>query len=173
MAAVVLAAAILFGIVGDSITDLSADELRAERAEVVAFGGVSILQARPALQEMAATRRVVVVAVGTMDVAYPVVTERKLRARVRAVFNDLRSVPCVIWVDLRYGGSAPGLNDRRVTMFNGLLRDISAQFGGHVAAWSTFSAGRNWFLPDGIHPWGVGQNAYARFLAGQVDRYCN
>lgn len=172
MAAVLLAAAVLFGIVGDSITDLSADELRAERAEVAAFGGVDILQARPALQEMAESRRVVVVAVGTMDVAYGV-AERQLRGRVRTVFADLRAVPCVLWVDLRYGSTAPGLNDRRVSMFNRLLRDIADQFGRHVAAWSTFSDGRPWFLPDGIHPWGRGQAAYARFLAGQVDRYCN
>ena len=46
MTALLLAAAITFVIAGDSVTHISADELRAEGATVEAFGGVDILQAR-------------------------------------------------------------------------------------------------------------------------------
>lgn len=174
MTALLLAAAITFGIAGDSVTHISADELRAEGATVEAFGGVDILQAREALQRFAVNgRRNVVVAVGIMDVA-SWANERQLRARVRAVLRDLRPVRCVLWVDLRYGSRPPGLRDDRVRMFARVLDDLTGQFGRHVAAWSAASADHpEWFTDDRLHPNRLGQTGYARFLAGQVDRYCN
>lgn len=162
-----------FAIVGDSITYIATDELLAVGATVEAFGGVHILQARPALQELAAQgRRRVVIGVGTMDVA-SWTNERRLRARVRAVFNDLRTVPCIVWIDLRYGSAPPGLRTVRVFMFNRLLVDIAGQFGGHVAAWSTASEGHpGWFREDGLHPNDIGQVAYSRFVARSVSDAC-
>lgn len=162
-----------FAIVGDSITYTATDELEAVGATVEAFGGVHILQAREALQEFAAQgRRRVVIGVGTMDVA-SWTNERRLRARVRAVFNDLRTVPCVVWIDLRYGSAPPGLRTVRVFMFNRLLVDIAGQFGGHVAAWSTASEGHpGWFREDGLHPNDIGQVAYSRFVARSVSDAC-
>lgn len=162
-----------FAIVGDSITYTATDELEAVGGTVEAFGGVHILQARPALQEFAAAgRRRIVVEVGTMDVA-SWTNERRLRARVRAVFLDLRAVPCVLWVDLKQDSVPPGLSPERTGMFNELLVDIAGQFGQHVAAWSIASEGHpGWFREDGLHPTDIGQVAYSRFVARNVTGAC-
>lgn len=158
-----------WAVAGDSVTYDSADELEARGAVVEAFGGVNITQGRPALREFAADGQpVVVVALGIMDVAQWA-TPDQLRQRVTGALNDLRSVRCVIWVDLRPVSTLHTNWPHRVGVFN---RIIEAR-APHVARWSTFSHGHpQWFRPDGFHPSAVGQAAYARFLAGQVTRLC-
>lgn len=170
--ALVLLAVLLcpaWAVAGDSVTYDSADELEARGATVEAFGGVNITQGRPALREFAADGQdTVVVALGIMDVAQWA-TPTELRDRVTAALHDLRSVPCVIWVDLRPVSTLHENWPHRVGVFN---RIIEAR-APHVARWSTFSHGHpQWFRPDGFHPNRSGQSAYARFLAGQVTRLC-
>lgn len=158
-----------WAVVGDSVTYDSADELEARGAVVEAFGGVNIPQGRPALREFAAAgEETVVVALGIMDVAQ-YATPTQLRARVRGALRDLAPVDCVIWVDLRLLSTIHTDWPARVRIFNDIIEDEAP----HVAHWSWFSHGhRDWFRPDGFHPNQRGQNAYARFLAGQVNRHC-
>lgn len=160
-----------WGIAGDSVTFDSTDELEARGAVVSAFGGVDIPQGRPALRQFASDGQdVVVVALGLMDVTRGA-TPAQQRWRVRAALNDLRTVRCVIWVDLRLYSALHGPTwPAEAAAFNRIL----AEEAPHVARWSAYShAHRSWFRADGFHPNRVGQAAYARFLAGQVDRYCN
>lgn len=158
-----------WAVAGDSVTYDSADELQARGAVVEAFGGVTISQGRPTLRRFASEgEETVVVALGIMDVAQ-YATATQLRARVRGALVDLRTVDCVIWVDLRLLSTIHDDWPARVRVFN----DIIEAEAPHVAHWSWFSHGhRNWFRADGFHPNRLGQAAYARFLAGQVNRRC-
>lgn len=159
-----------WAIAGDSVTFDSTDELEARGAVVSAFGGVDIPQGRPALRQFAAEgQEVVVVALGLMDVTRGA-TPAQQRWRVRAALNDLRSVRCVIWVDLRLYSALHGPTwPAEAAAFNRIL----AEEAPHVARWSAYShAHRSWFRADGFHPNRVGQEAYARFLAGQVRQRC-
>lgn len=159
-----------WAIAGDSVTYDSADELRARGAWVEAFGGVDITQGRQALRQFAAEgQNEVVVALGLMDVSHRA-TAAQLRWRIRAVLADLAGVRCVIWVDLRSLSIFHDNWPARTREFNRIIEEEAP----HVAHWAAFSHGhRNWFRADGFHPNRLGQTAYARFLAGQVDRYCN
>lgn len=159
-----------WAIAGDSVTYDSRQELAAQGAQVEAFGGVTIAQGRPALRGFAADGQdVVVVALGIMDVAQWA-TPTQLRARVRGALADLEPVRCVIWVDLRPTSTLHTDWPARTGTFN----DIIAEEAPYVARWSRYSHGHpDWFRPDGFHPNLRGQAAYARFLAGQVDRHCS
>lgn len=168
LAALTLLLCPAWAIAGDSVTYDSADELEARGAVVSAFGGVDIEQGRPALQEFAAEGRgVVVVALGALDVARHA-TATQLRARIRSTLDVLAGVRCVLWVDLRPTAPNPGWAGD-AGRFNRIVRDIAPQ----VIGWAGYSHGhRTWFRADNYHPNRIGQNAYARFIAGQVAARC-
>lgn len=134
-----------------------------------AFGGVNIPQGRPALRQFAADgQEQVVVALGNLDVAQWA-TSTQLRARVRGALRDLAGVDCVIWVDIRLLSTIHDNWPARVGVFNDIIEDEAP----NVAHWAYFSHGhRDWFRADGFHPNRIGQAAYARFVAGQVNRHC-
>lgn len=177
MAAVVLTSTgWRWGIVGDSITYDAKEELAARGAVVLAFGGVNLQTGRQGIRQLATSRprpRSVVVALGLMDVSLRA-TPLQLQQRIRRIMrDDLVGVPCPVWVDLT---TLPTIHPNwpaRAAQFNSILGDLAAEYGVHVAPWSTVTPLHpNWFRSDGIHLNRRGQNGYAGFVAGQVQRFC-
>ena len=163
-----------FGVVGDSIAHDAREELRARGAIVLSAPGVFIQTGRPGVREhVQAGRDRVVVALGMMDVSLWA-TSAQLERRIRPVLGeDLAGVDCVVWVDLKTTSPLHANWPTRAGEFNTLIARLTARFGDHVARWSVFSVRHpDWFRPDGIHLRPAGQQAYARFLATQVSRYC-
>lgn len=163
-----------FGIVGDSVTQDSIDELEAHHAYVRAFGGVDIRAGRAALQDMARDGLPVVVsAVGSFDVAFGAPPDA-LRRRLRNAMGDTATVDCVIWLDQNENPNVHPEWPRRAAAFNAILHRVAAHHGVLVAPWSRLAAQHPnaWFRSDGIHLRPRGQRGYAAFINRFVDRHC-
>jgi hypothetical protein len=163
-----------FGIVGDSVTQDSRDELEAHHAYVRAFGGVDIRAGRASLQQMARDRLPVVVsAVGSFDVAFGA-SPAALQRRLRHAMADTASVDCVIWLEQNENPNVHADWPARASQFNNILHRVAANHGVLVAPWSELAAQHPnaWFRSDGIHLRPRGQRGYAAFINRFVQQHC-
>ena len=174
LAAVVLAPGWRFGIVGDSVTYDSRQELEHRGARVRAFGGVTIVQGRPTIREFSRNgAEVLVIALGRMDLSYGASRE-DVRHRIGNVMRqDINGIDCVVWLDLTTQANLLPHWPERASAFNTTLRDLATRYGVRVARWSAVAADHpRWFRPDLIHLRPVGQQGYADFVARSANQLC-
>lgn len=174
LVALVLAPGWRFAVVGDSVTYDSLDELEHRGAAVRAYGGVTIVQGRPAIREFARNgAEVLVIALGRMDLSYGASREEVRRRIGNVMRQDIDGIDCVVWLDLTIQENLLANWPERARAFNATLRDLAADHGVRVARWSAVAADHpRWFRPDLIHLRPVGQQGYADFVARSANQLC-
>jgi hypothetical protein len=174
LAALVLAPGWRFAVVGDSVTYDSRQELEHRGASVRAYGGVTIVQGRPAIREFARNgAEVLVIALGRMDLSYGA-SLGEARHRIGNVMRqDIDGIDCVVWLDLTTQENLLANWPERARAFNTTLHDLATRYGVHVARWSDVAADHpRWFRADFIHLRPVGQEGYADFVARSANQLC-
>ena len=163
-----------FAIVGDSVPFGARDQIAQRKGYSLSYPGLTISRGRPGLRRLAAQgHEVVVVALGGIDVAREVPLGQ-LRRQVRlALRDDLRGVPCVIWMTLNRDFNVFAGWPTRAAAFNRMLRRVAGANRRPVAQWHVpASRHPGWFIEDGVHLSPSGKRAYARFVARNVRRLC-
>jgi hypothetical protein len=173
-AVVLLNTGFSWAIIGDSVTYDAREEIARLDGFVRAYGGVDMMQGRPAVVQF--ERRGyerVVIALGLNDVSYHA-TPTELRQRIRQIMSrDAQGIECVLWVDLKTTSNTHAAWPSRSGRFNSILNELAPQYGVRVLRWSLMAAQHPaWFRHDGLHLTAAGQNGYARWLDNRVDHFC-
>lgn len=115
--------------------------------------------------------RVVVVALGTVDVAAQI-SRAEMADRIDRTIAEAGSVPCLLFVNVKVVGVSPWYNqqwERDAARWNEAVRAT----GERVADWDGVAQQHpEYFLSDGMHLTDVGIAGYARFLTEQVSAHC-